>query len=98
METRHQEEITALRQEIKYQKKEHENLTRKMRELAEAQWNTVNRIPSSGTSLRTIATKLIILLLLKIFSCGCLQDNGKQLHRLFLAKSRIPPCLVRYYK
>ena len=51
METRHQEEITALRQEIKYQKKEHENLTRKMRELAEAQWTTVNRIPSSGTSL-----------------------------------------------
>lgn len=51
METRHQEEVKALRQEIKNQKKEHENLTRKMRELAEAQWNTVNRISSSGISL-----------------------------------------------
>ncbi|XP_057381397.1 centrobin-like [Daphnia carinata] len=55
-EARHQEEMKAMRaqcttllQQVKYQKKEHDELTRKMRQLAEAQWNTVNKItPSSG--------------------------------------------------
>ncbi|KAI9552759.1 hypothetical protein GHT06_020639 [Daphnia sinensis] len=55
-EARHQEEMKAMRaqcttllQQVKHQKKEHDELTRKMRQLAEAQWNTVNKItPSSG--------------------------------------------------
>lgn len=55
-EARHQEEMKAMRaqcstllQQVKCQKKEHDELTRKMRQLAEAQWNTVNKItPSSG--------------------------------------------------
>lgn len=57
MESRHQAEISkmtaqcsSLLQQVQRQKKEYDDLTRQMRELVEAQWNTVNRIqPSSGS-------------------------------------------------
>lgn len=56
MEARHKAEIQKMRaksslllQQVQQQKKEQDDLTRQMRELVEAQWNTVNRIqPSSG--------------------------------------------------
>lgn len=44
VEARHQAEVSKLRALIQQQKKEYDDMTSHMRQLAEAQWNTVNRV------------------------------------------------------
>lgn len=58
LEARHQAEVSKLRALIQQQKKEYDDVTSHMRELAEAQWNTVNRVHHpSAAGMKVLAAR-----------------------------------------
>ena len=77
LEARHQAEVSKLRALIQQQKKEYDDVTSHMRELAEAQWNTVNRVhhpsgkgvgPRGGRSVHRVQERKKKEIIKKTFS------------------------------